>query len=249
LSKIIKCVSLHSNPKIITTPQQCIIKVAPESPPPESPSSVENDVVYAAQQDADNILRGAAERATQLIAEAEEAAEAIKLQSQQEGYQSGFVQGQQEGYQAGLSQAENEIQLAHQRSTDLLVSAQKQADIMVMNAEKQLVELSLSIARKILKREIDENPMTILPIVKEALGKVQDAESIVIRVNPEDTEVLQMAKRDLQQVIGGDKALSIIADYTINPGGCMIDTKLGTVDATIDTQFEAIKQAVQHLQP
>lgn len=246
MSKIIKSVALHSNPKVIATPQQCIINTSGEigSQALTKPSS-EEGCIKAAEADADIIRSQASLEAARLLDETNQCIEELKASAYNEGYQTGFSQGFSEGQQAGLREMQAQIDEASRKAETIIRDAKYQSNELQYTAERQIIEIAISIARKILKREIEENPMTILPVVKEALQKVMDQDLIVLRVNPEDTEMLKHAQRDLQQIIGGEKQLSIIADQTINPGGCMIDTSCGTVDASIDNQLSVIKLALQ----
>jgi flagellar assembly protein FliH len=206
-----------------------------------------------AKAEAEAILAEASNEASQRLAQAEKMIDQIKEQAHQEGYQAGYEhgvkQGIEQGKAAGLEIVKNKIESASEQANNILANAEKQAGQTLFRAEHQIVEIALGIARKILVREIEENPMTILPVVRAALEKIRDQEEVTIRANPEDIEIVNHAKRDLQQIIGGDKRLTITPDHTVNPGGCVIDTKNGTVDASIDTQFQLIKQALQDVLP
>lgn len=249
MSKIIKSVALHGKPKIITAPQHCLIKVLPDIDQELEIPAPENELLTSAKAEAECILNEASGEASRLLDEAYQSIEQLKTEAYHEGFQKGFSQGTQEGNAAVLENAEAQITEARMQSEEIILTARRQANEMLQTAEVQIVDIALNIARKILKREIDENPMTILPIVKEALRKVMDQDSIVLRVNPDDTELLEHARRDLQHMIGGEKKLSIIADHTVSSGSCMIDTQSGTVDASIDTQLAVIKQALQDVMP
>lgn len=248
MSKIFKCVSLHSNPKIITPPQPSIVKLVPEVEP-NTVAAHGNSLLINAIEEAEAVLNDAAIEASRRLNEVSETVERIKNEAHHEGFRNGYDQGIEEGRAAGFKQTENHIQQARLQANDIIAEADKRAVGMILAAEKQIIEIAINVAQKVLKREIDENPMTILPIVKEALSKIHDQDNIVIRVNPADAELVQHAQRDLQNMVGGDKSLSIVSDYTINPGGCMIDTRSGTVDASIDTQFNTLRQALRDALP
>ena len=250
MSKIIKCVSLHGKPLVVAPPKQEIIREKAEAEVVNTlTESTIDSIVLNSQAEAEALLREAELEANRLISAANDMIDKIRTEGQQEGYNTGYSLGLQEGYTAGLQQAQEQIDQSRLHSSEMIKNAERQALDMIHSAERQIIDIALCIARKILKREIEENPMTILPVVREALGKSRDGETIIIRVNPEDIDLLNHAKRDLLQIVGGDKQLSISADPAIRPGGCMIDTKSGTVDASIDTQFEAIKRALQDVLP
>jgi len=191
--------------------------------------------------------------AEKCLSEAAAQAEQLKQQAYEIGYQEGFTAGQQEGFQSGRQEAETAMQQqlieSEAKAGRLIACAEQQYKESLISAERQIIELSLNIASKVLARELEENPMVVLPIVKAALAKVCDQEQISIRVCPEDFELVIQAKRDLQIMVGRENALSIISDHTVSCGGCMIDTPYGTVDARIDTQLEAVKKALQEIMP
>src|SRR5437762_7559350 len=57
-------------------------------------------------------------------------------------------------------------------------------------AEPELVRLSLSIARRILRRELSVDPESLLGILKVGLGKVESAELHRVRIHPEHASIL-----------------------------------------------------------
>lgn len=135
-------------------------------------------------------------------------------------------------------------------SANLVInSANREAEKMITAAERQIIDVALAVARKLLAREIEENPAVVLPIVKNALEKVHDQEQIVIKVSVDDFELVTEAKSDLQIMAGCEQPPTVLADPTLTAGNCVIDTAYGSVDARIDMQFAAIQKALQEVMP
>lgn len=217
--------------------------------------SIVDDVMNSANDEAAAIITQATMKSEVFLREAEEQAEIIKQKAYEEGYQQGHEQGRQQGYQEGLMQGrqagrgemETTINQAIAKTELMLTATEQDAKEMMKNAERQIIDIALAVARKILAYEITENPMVVLPLVKAALEKVSDQEEVVIRVSSEDFDSVLMAKKDLQNMVGREHALKIIPDRTIDSGSCVIDTSYGTVDARVDTQFAIIKKVLQDL--
>lgn len=246
--KIIKYASLHTEPVIIKSQvlaQPASVEHIEEAEVDEKTEASCNEMLVQAEK----TLEDAKLQAGRCLAEAKAQAEEIKKQAYEEGYR----QGQQDGFQQGMSDAASEMRTTLREAVDkaqhIIAAARQEAQDMIMDAERQIVELALAVSRKILAREIEENPMVVLPIVKAALEKVRDQEQIVVRVNPDDYDMVLQARRDLQMMVGREQALTIVADHTVGVGGCLIDTPCGTVDAKLDTQFDAIKKSLEDVMP
>ena len=91
-------------------------------------------------------------------------------------------------------------------------------------------------------------------IIKDAEGELlrlslKIAEQIIVRVNREDAEYLKRFKDRLAGMMDGVKSFSILEDAGVEPGGCIIETNLGFVDARISTKLKAIEDALFKVAP
>ncbi len=260
MSKIIKSVLFQRNSPVVIKHRP-----APVPEPIEVQEQVTAPVVpeidlEAIRSEAEAIIAKAQETAAQCLAEGENKAkelEELARTAYQEAFAKGQEEGREQGYQEGYNQgrqtALSDMQVAMQESLEkaqcLIKTAEQEVAQMFITAEQQIVEIALAVASKILVREIEDNPTTILPIVREALATVSDQNQILIRVNSEDYEMVLMAKRDLQLMVGRDNAINVTADHTVSAGGCIIETALGTVDARLDTKLELVHKAIQEVLP
>ncbi|MPM20340.1 hypothetical protein SDC9_66769 [bioreactor metagenome] len=246
--KIIKFASVQDKPLIINNhrPDLEIVQERTDiAPKPEQNKEVIEQV--------NRIISDAHEQAEACVKQALLEAEKLKQQAyeagRQEGYQAGYNEGVLKGKEQAVIEMTNEVSRAVEKAQNILDSAQQAYKETIIEAEREIIKIALAVTRKILAREMDENPTVVLPIVKAALEKVRDQEHIVIRVSPEDYDLVIQAKRDLQIMIGRESALSVVNDHTVSQSSCMIDTSYGTVDASIDTQFEAVKKAIEEIMP
>lgn len=257
--RIIKYVSMQEAPVLISHHHQGELDKAKEDLCGGSPDELQAPakVEDITQEQAAAILAEAKGQAQLYMEQAAQQAE----EARQESYQQGLAQGKSEGidlgYQEGFAKGQEEAVLNNQRVFDEAVSraskiiaeAEQAAQAMIQAAERDIVEIGLAVANKIIIRQLTNDPEAIMPIVAEALKKVRDKEQVVIRVNPEDYDIVLAGRRDLQLVAGGEQTLTITADHTVSRGGCVIDTSHGSVDARIDTQLDMIKKALQDVMP
>lgn len=212
-------------------------------------SSIADEIMALAKKEASAIVAEAKTDAEQYIGQAKEQAEQIKQQAYDEGHQKGYEDGFNQGKQSALDEMQSQMNETVEKTQRIVATGEQDAKNMIVAAERQIVEIALAVASKILAYQIAENPMVVLPIIKIALEKVCDQEQIVLRVSADDFEIVLQAKQEFQNMAGGEQALTVIVDRTIERGNCVIDTSYGMVDARIDTQFDSIREALQGVLP
>ncbi len=183
-------------------------------------------------------LLGAGEQAKQIIVEAGQEAAHIKSEAQEllvqvaeemeKAKKEGFDQGYQEGVQQGM---------------ELLIRVKELRAKLFADNEREMIKLIFAIAEKIIGREFSENDKAIMNVIRLA---VSDAvgEKIYLKVNPKDYENIKKNEKELYENLESGISLIFREDETIKPGGCTVETEIGTIDAQLDTQLHAIKKAL-----
>lgn len=112
------------------------------------------------------------------------------------------------------------------------------------NNSQDMLRLVMTVAEQIIRREVAVDPQVVVNIIETALQSSVRSDQYRIRVNPEDLDHVIDQKPLFLASISGLKSLSIEADPAISRGGCRVDSDLGEVDATIETQLESIQKAL-----
>lgn len=150
--------------------------------------------------------------------------EKLKEQAQREGYEAGYAE-----WIDKIAEIETEIQKVR---SDL---------------EKMLVPVALKAAKKIVGREIELSEETIVDIVSNALKAVAQHKKITIYVNKRDLAILDAHRSRIKQIFESLEALSIRERSDINPGGCVIETEGGIINAQIENQWRVLEKAFENL--
>ena len=106
--------------------------------------------------------------------------------------------------------------------------------------ERDAVQLALDLAGKILAGALQARPELVVDVVQGALRRVSDRRGIAVLVNPTDLETLQGAVGELQ----GIEACDLQSDQRVEPGGAIVRTTEGEVDAGVQTQLERAREAL-----
>lgn len=109
--------------------------------------------------------------------------------------------------------------------------------------EREVVQLSLEIARRILRRELTIDPEAILGLLRAGLESVSLREVLEVRIHPAHVD----AVRNALQRMGAPAAISIVGDPHLEPGAVSIETRRGGFDASAETQLEEIQRGFADL--
>ena len=167
--------------------------------------------------------------AQKIIDEAMRQAEAIRREARKAGNEAGRTETA-----ANVSEA-----------LETLNQAIKERKTIIKDAEQEILTLSIKIAEQIIRSEVSLHRDVCLNIVAEAIARVSDREQIIVKASREDAEYLKRYKERLAGMLDGVKSFSILEDANIEPGGCIIETNLGFIDAKISTKLKSIEEALR----
>ncbi len=167
-----------------------------------------------------------------ILAEAREEAERKVREAFEEGIRRGMKSGQ-EKFNASVGEAEQVLNTA----ADALKAARNE---FLEGLEPRLVQLATAIAEHILKREAELSHDLVKSTTRAALEHIIDQERVVLRVNPADLDVIRKHRITLLDEFDGIKQLDVVADESIESGGCVATSEQLHVDAQIETQIQKI---------
>lgn len=101
-----------------------------------------------------------------------------------------------------------------------------------------VVTLALEVARKLVRREVECDPSLLLSWVRDAAERLHGAGELVVRVNPQDLELLRSSGVELDRA---GPRVRWIADPRVD-GGCVVESEAGAVDATMTTQLRSLRE-------
>jgi flagellar assembly protein FliH len=154
------------------------------------------------------------------------------------------AQGRQEGQAEGRKTFED--QLARERASLAAALAQFTRDraAYFQKVEGEVVQLALSIARKILHREAQLDPLLLAGIVRVALEKIDGASGVVLRIHPQDAADW---RRYLTMHLEPAHLPQIVEDQAQPPDGCVLETSMGTAIVGLELQLKEIEQGFMDL--
>lgn len=154
-------------------------------------------------------------------------------------FESGFRQGEK----AGLESAEKKVVALMRRYTDAILEIGKLKPTLYAQVERDVVKLALEVAKKVVHREVHVDSEIVQTLIKVALSHVAAKSPVTIRLHPADYNFVLEQRTASMPPGESERDISLLADKSIERGGCFIETECGDVDARIEEEFSEVERA------
>ena len=162
---------------------------------------------------------------------------ALQLASlERDAYSRGFAQGEANGQQAAATRSEAMLRQLTQTLAELTTLRTQ----MIRQTERQMVELALAVARRIVMREVTIDHDLLIAMARVALERLGESTRVTVRLHPDEYEATNAGR--IAEIIGSN--VMVLADPRVGRGGCRVETDLGTLDAGVDAQIQELGRAL-----
>ena len=160
--------------------------------------------------------------------------DAVREQAFEEGFAAGVAQAQSQldGPASALAAAADQLQALR---TDAAASVEADA-----------VDLALRIAEQAVGAAIAADPELVVEAVRGALRRLVERDRVLILVNPDDLELVRDHVGRLVGELGGIEHCEVQAERRVRPGGAIVRTSEGEVDATLETKLARAREVLEH---
>jgi flagellar assembly protein FliH len=119
-----------------------------------------------------------------------------------------------------------------------------QRNVYYEQVEAEIVQLALGIARKILHRESQVDPLLLAGLVRVALDKIQSGTKVVVRVHPH-----QVAECNgyFAHHLEAHEVPVVTADPALEMDRCVLETELGVTELGVEVQLKEIERGLMDL--
>ncbi len=168
-----------------------------------------------------------------------------------QGEENGFIAGQGAGEKKGIEKARAEVAQEHGISTD---NVKKQSEILIqvlndlnsqVNDEIKYfesigVEIIYEVLLKIIGARVVEKKL-IEEVLSQCLNKCVLSKVVKIKVSLEDYQLILLKKLG-SKLLSLLEHIEVIPDVQVLPGGCIVETNSGSLDARLESQLEIFKE-------
>lgn len=156
----------------------------------------------------------------------------VKEQSFAEGLEAGILKAK-EDENKNYENAQNQFS----KSIATLESSAAQFKAALEGIKNNLIDAALDISKEVIGMEISENSANIAKVLSNELIKdLQSASKITLKVNSKDYV-------EVSKSVGSLEHVEILSDDAVSPGGVIVLSDAGNIDAQVSKRFENIKNA------
>lgn len=156
--------------------------------------------------------------------------EALQKQAYEEARKAGHTEGVKQGLQE-VKQKANKLQA-------VINFLQQPLNDIDEEVEYQLTELTMILAKQLLKKESSIDHQHIQNLLHESLQYLPlKSRDVRVRLNPADIELLKLGELNLEQ-----QDWKCVADTSVRAGGCIIESDQSVVDATVENRITQLME-------
>jgi len=220
------------DPKIVpSTPVEEPLKEKIENPESEETEAIDDPVI-----DGSPSIEAIKQEVEDMLKEAREEAQAIKVKAEEKGYDTGYIEGQK-AFHMVIDNKLKELQ-----EKEVALEEEKEAFI------KDLEPKVAAIIQELLINMVgayESDPKLILYLVRLAFEETHMYGSFVIKVSDEDFDYLVEHKEELTRDLSSKVEVEILKDTNMRPNQCFVETQMGNIDCSLDLRLKSLSRELK----
>lgn len=194
-----------------------------------------------AEDEAKRIVEDAESKAQGIVEEAQGKADDVERDARDRGDQ----EGRQQGFESGKAEVDRLVSRLH----TIIDRAIDRRNEIIEESEGQIIQLVLQIAKKVVKVISENQRNVVVNNVVQALRKLKSKADVTIRVSFEDLKMTTEHTEQIVEMVERVGNITVAEDSTVDPGGAVIETDFGQIDARISSQLREIEDRIVELSP
>jgi flagellar assembly protein FliH len=194
-----------------------------------------------AEEEAARIIAAAKAQAADIERAARDAAEAQRKEAENAGRET--------GKNAGYAEGKAEVDRLVARTRVVLERVQDRRAEILAETEQQVIDLTLLIARKVIKVISENQREVVVANVAESLRKVKGRGTVSIHVNLADLNLTTAHTADFIKSLEGAPSIQVVEDSSVGQGGCVIETDFGEIDGRVSSQLAELEAKILEISP
>jgi flagellar assembly protein FliH len=153
---------------------------------------------------------------------------------QESAYQEAYNIGLEDGKKEAFVKASSAIDDSLSQMSQLIGNIEKLKHELLKQNEAHIMKLVLHIAHRLALHEVQVNNESLVEILRNAIETAQVEEEISVQVSTLQYEFMEKIKTETGRQYDFLKKVKLVPVDSIKPGGCIIETNYGVIDARFE---------------
>jgi len=162
----------------------------------------------------------------------------------QKAYDEGYAQGLTEGKTKAEADFSASVKPVFERIVATATEFDGLKDDLYAANERALIQIIFNIGKQVILKELKVDHEYIKRLSVQIVEKIGTKEQIRIKMNREDFANVETIREFLKAQLPELKNIQIEPSDDLALGGCKVETDLSRINASVESQFSAIEQAL-----
>ena len=149
------------------------------------------------------------------------------------------------GVQEGFDKSAADFESAGKSLLTICEQLETVRETIIANSSREIEEFAIGAAERIVRHSLRDDNNTIIATIDEALQRAVKSDEFYVYINPDDYDKVAEKSSDLIAGLSGLTNIVIKKDATVERGGAKIESDNCTIDATIASQFDLIREELK----
>jgi flagellar assembly protein FliH len=149
--------------------------------------------------------------------------------------------GRREGEAQARAAFDGQLAILRKSAGSALAEFARQREAYFRQVEGEVVRLALNIARKILRREAQVDPLLLAGMVRVVLEKIEGGTKVIVRVHPEQ---VSECRAYFAQHMEPRQVPEVVEDISLPLNQCILQSELGTTELGAEVELKEIEQGL-----
>jgi flagellar assembly protein FliH len=183
--------------------------------------------------------------------EAQQSAEVVEKRAleklkeiQESAYQEAYSIGLEDGKKEAFTKASTQIDESLKQMAHFITGIEKLKHELLKQNEAHIMKLVLHIAGRLAMHEVQVNQETLVEVLRAAIETAQAEEEVSVQVSSQQFEFMEKLRAETGREYEFLKKVKLSPNDTIQPGGCVIETNYGVIDARFEERVSKLWETV-----
>ena len=159
---------------------------------------------------------------------------------QEQAYNEGYKLGLEEGEKRAFDENSKLIQASLSEMSQVVTALKNMKKDIISHNEAHMVQLLFHMASKLAQDHLEYDHQPLVEVIRQAVELAQGEENVTIHLSDKQMAFIENLQSQKKVEFDFLDKVKLVGNAEITPGGCVIETNYGEVDARVEQRIEKL---------